>query len=215
VHTPFEQALRCFLGQTPDPASLDDDRFSEAVALETARAVGSRSAQHIVSLLMGMVRYHFGTAASASHHLEEARPFLDGVASTWHVPIFHQYAALAVWALPSGERAALEGRAGESLAALRRFAEHGPENFAHRVDLVEAEEARAGGDWAAAARSFERAAAGARAQGFLGDEGLAHELLARGLRAEGAPVEAERHEEAARDAYRRWGATAKVQRLLR
>jgi hypothetical protein len=213
VHLPFEQALRCFLGASPDPATLDDEHFAEESALASARADGSRSGQCIVHLLMGMVRYHFGAQSAASGHLEAARPFLDGVTSTWHVPVFHQYAALAIWALPAAEREALEDRADESLAALRAFAEHGPENFAHRVDLIEAEKARAGGDPEAAAKAFERAIAGAAANGFLGDLGLAHELLARFLQAQGAAEEAERHVDAAREAYARWGASAKVKRL--
>jgi len=213
VHQPFEQALRCFLGATPDPAALDDEHFTEEAALASARADGSRSAQCLVHLLVGMVRYHFGAKAAASHHLEAARPFLDGVASSWHVPVFHQYAAIAVWALPAAERSPLEARAEESLAALRAFAEHGPENFAHKVALLEAERARAGGDPAAAARAFERAAGGASAGGFHHDEGLAHELLARLLREQGAAAEAERRTDAAREAYARWGARAKVRQL--
>ena len=162
---------------------------------------------------MGIVRYHFGAPGEAMPHLSAARPFLDGVVSTWHVPVFHQYAALTAWALPEAERGPFAEAADESLAALRRFAEHGPENFAHRVDLVEAEKARAGGDGVAARASFARAISGAAANGFGNDEGLAHELLARVLRADGDAIEAEAHREAARDAYGRWGARAKVARL--
>ncbi len=123
VHAPFEQAIRCFLGATPDPAALDgqdDQAFSEAAALASARAAGSRSAECIIRLLMGIVRLHFGHARDAVIHLEEARPFLDGVPSTWHVPVLHQYAAVAIWASP--EAAHLRERAEESLAALRPFA---------------------------------------------------------------------------------------------
>jgi predicted ATPase/serine/threonine protein kinase len=213
VHTPFEQVLRCFLGATPDPASLDDAAFAEEAALASARADGSRSGQNLVHMLMGLVRYHFGAAVDAVRHLEEARPFLDGVSSTWHVPIFHEHAALAVWALPEASRLPHLAAAEESLAALRHFAEHGPENFAHRVSLVEAEKARASGDPSAARQAYGQAIAGAAANGFLGDEGLGHELFARALRAEGAEAEAAQHEEAAREVYARWGAKAKVARL--
>ena len=73
VHVPFEQALRCFRGLTADPASLNGDGFDEAAALDVARASGSRSAQCIVRVVMGIVRYHFGSAAEASACLEAAR----------------------------------------------------------------------------------------------------------------------------------------------
>ncbi len=207
VHVPFEQAIRAFLGRTADPATLDGEAFQEDAALARARAVGSRSAQCIVRLLMGIVRLHFGRALDAVTHLEEARPFLDGVVSTWHVPMFHQYAAIAIWASPESE--ALHPRAEESLAALCTFAEHGPDNFAHRVALALAMRARAGGD-PSAPEAFERAIAGAAANGFVADEGLAHELFARHLHEQGDAEGASLHAAAARDAHARWGASAKL-----
>ncbi len=213
VHTPFVQALRCFLGEAEAPGSLDGGSFTERAAIVTARASGSRSAELIVRLLMGMVRYHFGEPREASAIFEEARPFLDGVASTWHVPVFHQHAALAIAALPEAEREARRSAAEASLAALGAFAAHGPENFAHKVALCEGELARASGDAGAALVALRRAAEGAAAGGFSCDEGLAHELLARCLRAVGEAEEAARHVDAAREAYGRWGARAKVARL--
>ncbi len=210
VHAPFEQLLRCFTGRARDSAKLDGEGFDETTALEEARAAGSRSAQAIVHLLMGIVRYHFGSVVDASACFEAGRPFLDGVASTWHVPIFHQYAALAIHALPADARAALRDRADASLAALRALAEHGPENFAHRVDLVEAEQARADGNAEAAIESFRRAIAGAERGGWLNDAGLAHELAARFRASRDDRREATEHERASLDAYSRWRANGKA-----
>jgi predicted ATPase len=206
VHTPFEHAIRCFLGRTRDPSHLGGESFSEAAALRIAHEAGSRSAEHIVRLLMGLVRFHFGDRREAVTHFEAGRAYLDGVASTWHVPMFHQYAALAIWSLPEADRAPHVEAAEASLAALRTFAEHGPANFAHRVDLVEGARAGATGDVDRARASLDRAAKGAAANGFNGDEGLAHELAAEILQDPGARA-------AACAAYRRWGAAAKVARL--
>lgn len=213
VHTPFERLLACFTGGSKDPERLDGGDFTESAALATARSSGSRSAQCIVPLLMGIVRYHFGSVAEASARFESARPFLDGVASTWHVPIFHQYAALAIAALPEAERSALAKEGAASLAALRALAEHGPANFAHRVTMVVAETARAAGDLDAAVDGFGRAIAEATAGGWLNDLGLAHELAAECESARGRTVEAGLHRDAARAAYVSWGATAKADRL--
>ncbi len=212
VHAPFEQLLRCFTGRAPDPARLVGEGFDETRALESARAAGSRSALQIIQMLAGMVRYRFG-ASGASESLEAARPFLDGVASTWHVPIFHQYAALAIHALLPEARAALRAHADADLAALRALAEHGPENFAHRATLVEAEALRADGDLDAAIPLYTRAIGLATTHGWLDDLGLAHELAARCRTARNEPAEATRHLRAARAAYARWGARAKVAQL--
>ncbi len=209
VHRPFEQLLRCLTGKAHDPARLDGEGFQETVALDWARAVGSRSAQCLLQLLMGIARYHFGTASEASACLEAARPFLDGVASTWHVPMHHQYAALAIHGLPEAERGALLAQAEASLAALRALAAHGPENFEHRVALIEAERARADGDSASARERFAAAIAGAERGGWLNDLALAHELAARAA----SEPEAADHRRAAAAVYARWGASAKAARL--
>jgi predicted ATPase len=141
VHEPFERLIECFTGRAENRARLDGGGFDESRALADAMAAGSRSAQCIVRLAMGIARYHFGDKAEASAVLEEARPFLDGVASTWHVPIFHQYAALA-WCGARDAGAATE-RVPEfvrdSLAALRALAKVSAVNFVHRLALVEAE----------------------------------------------------------------------------
>ncbi len=169
VHTPFEQVLRCFSGDKLDPATLDDERFSEADALAHAAAAGSRSAELIVRLLTAIVRYHFGSPADASAALEAARPFLDGVVSTWHVPIFHQYAALAIQRLPPAQRRDHADAAEASVKTLRELAAQAPGNFAHRVELVDGERARAEGDFPRALAHFERAIAGAEAGGWWND----------------------------------------------
>jgi hypothetical protein len=210
VHVPFERALVCFTGGAPDRASLTGGGFEEEAALAEAKAAGSRSAQLIVRLLMGMVRLHFGSIEAASACFEEARPFLDGVVSTWHVPMFHQLAALAIHALPPQARGPLVARAESDLAALRALSVHGPANFAHRVALLEAASARAERRLAEARVSVASAIEGARAGGWLHDLGLAHELGARIAEEGGDRGAHAEHAKRARDAYARWGATAKL-----
>jgi histidine kinase len=163
-----------------------------------------------VRLLMGIVRYHFGSVEDASACLEGARPFLDGVVSTWHSPIFHQYAALAIHSLPAERRTALRAPADASLAALSQLAAQAPDNFAHRVHLVEAERARADGDLEGALRHCATAIEQADAQGFTNDVALAHELAARCHVERRDAASAARHARSAGAAYQRLGARAKI-----
>jgi predicted ATPase/serine/threonine protein kinase len=225
VHALFERTLRALAGRTNDPSRLDGDGFDEESALAAARASGSRSGQFLLQLLRGILRFHFSDPAEASALLESARPFIDGVASTWHVPIFHQYAAMAAWASAKEEgepehRAAAEASPREreafaeaSLRELETFAEAGPENFAHRVALVRAERARARGDDGTARTHYQDAARGAARGRFWSDAGLAHERLAELDRAVGDRRAAERAAGSAREAYARWGALAKLSRV--
>ena len=217
VHEPFEQLLRCLTGAKAEPASLDDAHFSAAATLETAAAEGSRSGIFITRKVMGMARYHFGSATEASACLEIARPYLDAAPSCWLIPIFHQFAALAGCAawddLDPAARPALRANIEASLTELGKLARHAPMNFAHRVSLVEAELRRIDGDAAGALALLERSITEAQEVSWLPDIALAHELAARCL------VQLERGDDAAvrtraaRDLYARWGAHAKARQL--
>ncbi len=206
VHEPFEQLLRCYLGLSDDPARLDGNGFSEQAALAAARAAGSSAGVAAITTVMGMVRYTFGAAVEAHRCFSAVRQMLDALPSIWHLPIIHQYAALAIYGLPETEREAHRADAEASIAALRHLAEYGPANFAHRVALVEAERARASGDLSAARSGFDRAISLAEAGGWVSDEALAHELAARCTDGEASSA----HLAAARSAWGRWGAVAKI-----
>ena len=212
-HVLFEQLLRNLLGQSDDPTTLDGPGFSETDALAAAEAAESHSGQCLTRIVMGVTRYTFGAVAEASRLFEEARPVRDGIASTWHVPIFLQFAALSIHGLPPEQREPLRAAADEDLAALRALAEHGAANFAHRVALVEAECARADGRFDDAIEAFDRALALAEPGGWQSDVALAHELASRCYREADKAEQAEEHLNAARAAYQRWGAVAKVAAL--
>ena len=105
----------------------------------------------------------------------------------------------------------------EALAAHHRqlaiWAEHGPENFAHRAALVGAEMARLDGREREAMDLYEQAIRSARANGFVHHEALAHELAARFYAARGFEQIAQLYLRNARHGYLRWGADGKVRQL--
>jgi predicted ATPase len=210
VHEPFEAMLRCLRGLNDDPRYLDGGSFDESSAMAAAEAAGSSAGVGVLLTVMGMTRYLFGDAEDAHRCFTRVRPLLPAMPSVWHVPMVHQFAALSIYSLPASEREAHLADADSDIEALGKMAEQGPENFAHRVALLEAERARVTGDRAAALAGFDRAIELARVSDFVNDIALAHELAARC--AEGA--EAERHRSDARAAYERWGAVAKLDALL-
>ncbi len=205
VHAPFEQALRCLLGRNDPRDRLDGHGFEEQAALEAAEVAGNRSAQLIIRLVMGIVRYHLGDPADASAILEEGRPFLDGVGSTWHVPMFHQYAALSALAGADAPSDGLRATVDADLDVLRGLTEVGPANFAHRVALVEGERLRVEGRPEASRDALERSLAliEASGHGWPMDRALAHELIAR-VSADGDASAA--HRATAAEVWAGWGA---------
>ncbi len=206
VHEPFEQLLRCYLGLTDDPSCLNGNGFSEEASLATASEIGSTAGVAAINMVMGIARYTFGKVEEAHACFLIVRQMLEAIPSIWHLPIIHQYAALSIYGLPEAEREAHQAEAEANIAALRHLAEHGPDNFRHRVVLVEAERARVGGDRLAAAAGFDEAIGLAKAGGWVNDEALAHELAARCT--EGAARAA--HIASAQAAWKRWGAVSKL-----
>ncbi len=93
------------------------------------------------------------------------------------------------------------------------WAEHCPDNFVCRRDLVGAELARIDERLGDAERLYEAAIDAARSARFTHVEALALELAARFYRERGLNIAATAYLRASRDAYARWGASGKVRAL--
>ena len=92
---------------------------------------------------------------------------------------------------------------------LREWAENYPPTFADKHTLVLAEIARIEKRDADALRLYEQAIHLARENGFVQNEGLAHELAAQYYLARGLETAGYAHLRNARNCYDRWGATGK------
>ncbi|MEO8006718.1 MAG: ATP-binding protein, partial [Betaproteobacteria bacterium] len=130
---------------------------------------------------------------------------------------YHFYGALArAGALDSASGDArtehLEALAGHR-KRLAVWAENCPENFENRLALVDAEIARIGGRDADAMRLYELAIRSARANGFVHNEAIAHELAGRFFLARDIETAGYAYLRNARNCYDRWGADGKVKQL--
>lgn len=128
-------------------------------------------------------------------------------ALTVTAPKVELYVALARAA--TGDRAALPGH----LARIQQWVARCPEAFAEAEALVAAEIARLDGRDLEAMRLYEDAIEAARRNGLVHHEALASEIAARFYSARRFPDIAGTYLQKARDAYRRWGADAKVRQL--
>jgi predicted ATPase/signal transduction histidine kinase len=157
-----------------------------------------------------------GDFASAVDASLSARPLL------WALPTieaaeYEFYSALARAALWNS--AAHEQRS-EHLAALAAhckliqiWAEYCPENFQDRAEMVAAEVARIEGRDLEAGRLYEQAIGSARKNGFVHNQGLAHELAARYYLSHRLETAGYAHLRSARNCFDRWGAHGKVKQL--
>ena len=159
----------------------------------------------------------FGETAALAEHTAATMPLLAGAAGSYATAVGHVLRGLGVAGqarATDGEgRAALLSELDETIRWLAARAADAPDNFLHLLQFIEAEREWAAGDFRAALLAFDaarrevaprqrpwhRALIAEHAARFHVAHGLEH--TARGLLAE------------AREAYRAWGATAKVAQL--
>lgn len=97
---------------------------------------------------------------------------------------------------------------------LKKLSVHCPDNFSHRVHMVEGEMARVFGRFPEAIESYNLAIQQARAKSFTNDEALTLELFGRFWREQKNDDLAQFYLGRALQAYRRWGAFGKVEQLV-
>lgn len=211
----YRQAIRHLLGALPAPGSFEDEDFREAPFLADAAPV--------VRCLYGCLRlqalYLLGDLEGAARASAEAAPLLPYIMGMAPNIDFHFHSALTHAARLDGAdlpaRQELLSHLDAHAARLAGWASHCPETFAHKAALVAAERARASGDPWEAARRYDEAIEGARAQGFTQDLALGCELAARFYYAHGQRRVGDLHGAGAIEAWRCWGARLKVDALRR
>ena len=162
-------------------------------------------------------RFYAGDYPSAIESALKAQRLLWTSPSFFEMAEYHFYAALA-WAAHYDAAAADERP--QHLTALtvhhkqlEIWAENCPENFRNRAALVAAEIARLDGRDLDAMRLYEEAIQSARENGFVQNEGVAHETAAGFYLARGVTTSARAHLGEARSCFARWGADGKVRQL--
>jgi predicted ATPase/two-component sensor histidine kinase len=192
------------------PSELEDTGFEARLQAEPGLAIAN--CWHWIRRLQAAVYDADIPAALAA--AARAEPLLWTSAGHFELAEYHFHAALALAASEQGPDAGVPSEALlDHSRQLRIWAEHGPAGFAARAALVDAAVAALRGEDLPAMRHFEAAIRAAREHGLPQVEALAQEWAARFCRAQGLPSLAAGYVRGARDAYLRWGATAKVQAM--
>jgi hypothetical protein len=154
-------------------------------------------------------------ALSRAREAEQFRVSIFGFPPVTDVPLWLALAAAKSWRQAAGaeEQERLREHLEQGLARLSYFAEGCPENFLHKLRLLEAEVARVQGKTDEAMARYDEAIALARGQRFLHIEALAAQLCAEFHLEAGRSRIAALYLREARDAYARWDAHAVVAHL--
>jgi predicted ATPase/signal transduction histidine kinase len=212
-----EQFAASLKGATQAATSFSDDTFNEAeciAALEKAGFSLGLAYYHIMKQVAAFLDERY---TEALEYAASAELMLRHVASMANEATHHFYHALTLTALhaqaPAEQQQHFARTLEQKLRKLKLWADHCPENFLNRYALVSAEVARIEGRALDAERLYEEAIRSAHANGFVHNEGLAHELASRFYRARGFDRIADLYLREARACYARWGADGKVKQI--
>ena len=204
-------------GRTANFSTFSDAHFDE----ETFEAQLSLSRNPPVIcwywILKMKARFFSGHCTEALEAGGKAKQLLQAAGGQIALLDYFHYASLTVAALYETASADEQKAWRELLAAhqelLREWAENNPPTFGDKYALVLAEIARIENRDADALRLYEEAIHLARDNGFVQDEGLAHELAARYYLSRGVESAGYFHLRNARRCYDRWGAHGKTKQL--
>ncbi|MEG4608710.1 AAA family ATPase [Microcoleus sp. F6_B6] len=161
-----------------------------------------------------ILAYLFGDYNQAVEYINEVSQYLGSLVGMLHIPAVHFYGGLTYLAVVAGksedEQLQLLALAEQHHANLSTWAENAPMNHQHKVALLAAERCRVLGNISEAIDGYERAIAGAKANGFIQEEALANELAAKFFLDWGKEKVAASYMQEAYYCYARWGAKAKV-----
>jgi PAS domain S-box-containing protein len=204
-------------GRTKTFSTFSDAQFDEA-AFE-AQLTGDRMPLMICWywILKLKARFLSGDYAEALAAADNAKALLLAAAAQIQLLDYFYYTALTVAALyengSADEQTTWRDLLTEHQEQLREWTENYPPTFADKHALVLAEIARIEGRDADAMRLYEQAIRLARDNGFVQNEGVAHELAAGFYLGRGSTTAARAHAEDARSCFARWGALGKLRQL--
>ncbi len=198
-------------------SAFGDEPFDEAAFEAQLIDQGSPTVSCLHWIRKLKARYLLGDHAEAQAAARNARALLSISSVSLQLFDYFYYAALTAAALYENASASEQLRSRELLTAhqeqLREWADIYPPTFADKHALVSAELARIEGRDADALRLYEHAIHSAHENGFVQNEGLAHELAAQCCLARGLATAGYAHLQNARNCYDRWGAFGKVKLL--
>ncbi len=200
------------MGEAEDPLVLTGDGINEVEALrlweETSMIsyFGVLVAKHFMAVYMNDLTLagHLAATMRLKRVEKKLLPFV------MHNHMFLQGVASATLSRTSCEH---KEQANRLLKELRESAQHCPENYLHKVYLIEAEIANSSGCHDDALAKYDRSIELAERQGFLQEHALACEKAGCAMRDQGDTGAAKEYFQQARSLYRQWGAQVKVDQL--
>ena len=209
------QAVANLLDENQTSARFLGPHYDETIEIEQHIKGKDFSGLCVFYMARMMLAYLFDDTDDALKNGEESVKLLDTIMATPHVMSVHYFYALTLLRAAEKnptEKNRLIRRAGKTLQLIKKFAKTAPANNLAKQQLVMAEMQRLTGKTSETHQLYKNAIAAAHENGYINEEALANELLARFL-VTSNPEQSRQHLLEARRLYQKWGAAAKVNQI--
>ncbi|SEA27575.1 response regulator [Alkalimonas amylolytica] len=211
----WHQSTLALQGPAESAHLLEGDSFRESTQLSDLQQPHNTTLLFCYHQLKLMHAYWFDTGEEATH-LQQAEPLVDVALALYHQTEFHFFRGLAaarqLKIVPDDPQQSWQQRLQDSLEKLQNWAKQCPQNYQHKVLLLQAEQA-ALEHQANAWQLYQQAIVSAEQQGFSQHLALAHELAADYWQRQQQPTYALAHRAAATSSYLSWKCLAKAEQL--
>lgn len=211
-----KQMVRALQGKTRTGVSLSDNEFDERLASAAYAFTGNLTTQSYYYVLKQQLAYLFGEYQLALEYGDRAHRQISAVLSQITSNEHYFYRGLNLAAAVRHKVREVRRTHRQLRVCERKLATWAcscPVNFNQQHTLLQAEIASLRSRDALAEKLYDRAIRQAQENGFLHVEAIANELAAQHYIDQGRLAIAGSYLESARNAYEKWGATAKVHQL--
>ncbi|MCT7983686.1 trifunctional serine/threonine-protein kinase/ATP-binding protein/sensor histidine kinase [Laspinema sp. A4] len=209
-----QQMLQNLMGIAPQPELLMGTSYNESAMIAQYQKDNELSGLAYLYTYKLILDYLFYQPQNALTYITEANLALKAVFGSIQTPIFHFYAALNYLAVCHNQSAIEQANTLKIVEShktiIEEWAQYAPQNYHHKLCLIEAEKYRILGQKSEAINLYDQAIAGAKQNLYLQEEALANELAAQFYLDWGKEKIAAGYIQEAYYGYVQWRAKAKV-----
>jgi len=209
----FRQSALNFMGKSDDYLKLNGDCFNEDQLIADGIEQKNRTISFLIYFHRSILGNYFGDADYAYENSLKSEKLLDAVLAKIEVALqsFH-FGLAAAYASPK-KYPKREKFLAKSIKKMEHWAKNAPQNFEHKLYLLKAEQARNKNQHNKARDFYDLSINKANENGYVQEEALANELAGKYHKSRGNTTLASFYLKSAYQAYRNWGAEAKLTQL--
>lgn len=193
-------------------ASFDEDKFEKQLMASNVESI--TALYYVIKLQLAYLFENYTESLKEAIQSEQYLPSALGVLYSTDHSFYYSLTLAALFPTADlWDKKRYWTMLKKNQKKMKQWSENCAENFQHKYLLVTAEMARIKGNEGKAVRLYNRAIRAASDNGYIQIAAIGHELAAKYYLSKGLDFTAKAHLEEARNAYSKWGATAKVAAL--